>query len=143
LAQQHVKIANRTKRGMLLLFADLDDMKQINDRLGHQQGDLALIDTATILKEIFREVDIIARIGGDEFAILAMEAAKDSADILRTRLQENFDACNAKGDRRYKLAISVGMSRYDPYTPCSIDELMARADASMYEQKQGKHRSER
>lgn len=141
LAQQHVKIASRTKRGMLLLYADLDDMKQINDRLGHHEGDLALIDTATILKETFREVDIIARIGGDEFGVIAIEVGKDSADILRIRLQENFDACNAKGGRPYKLAISVGVARYDPYIPCSIDELMARADASMYEEKQGKHQS--
>lgn len=142
LAQQHVKVASRTKRGMLLLFADLDDMKQINDRLGHQQGDLALIDTASVLKETFREADIIARIGGDEFAVLAIEAGQDSADILRTRLQENLDARNAKGGGRpYTLAISVGMARYDPSHPYSIDELMARADASMYEQKQRKQQS--
>lgn len=141
LAQQHVKISSRTKRGMFLLFADLDDMKQINDRLGHQQGDLALTDTAGILKETFREADIIARIGGDEFAILAIEAGKDSAEILEARLQANFDARNARGDRRYTLAISVGMARYDPFNPCSIDELMVRADASMYEQKQGKQQS--
>jgi diguanylate cyclase (GGDEF)-like protein len=143
LAQQHVKIANRTKRGMLLLYADLDDMKQINDRLGHQEGDLALIDTASVLKETFREADIIARIGGDEFAVIVIEVGKDSADILSARLQENVDARNANGGSRYKLAISVGMARYDPHNPCSIDELLARADASMYEQKQGKQQSER
>ena len=141
LAQQHVKIANRTKRGILLLFADLDDMKQINDRLGHHEGDLALIDTASVLKETFREADIVARIGGDEFAVIAIEGGEDSADILSARLQENFDARNANGGRRYQLAISVGMARYDPDNPCSIDELLARADASMYEQKQGKQQS--
>jgi diguanylate cyclase (GGDEF)-like protein len=141
LAQQHMKIANRTKRGMLVLYADLDRMKEINDRLGHREGDQALIDTAAVLKESFREADIIARIGGDEFAVIAIEAGKDSAEILEARLRDNFDARNARGDRRYTLAISVGIARYDPDSPCSLDELLARADASMYEQKHGKHQS--
>ena len=141
LGQQHMKIANRTKKAMLLLFADLDDLKQINDRLGHQEGDQALIDTATVLRATFREADIVARIGGDEFAILALEADKDSAVFLKTRLQANVDARNARGDRRFTLAISVGIARYDADSPCSVDELLVRADASMYEQKLGKHGS--
>ncbi len=141
LAQQQVKIADRMKRGMLLLFADLDDMKRINDTLGHREGDLALIETATILRDTFREADIIARIGGDEFAIITIEARKDSADILTIRLQENLDARNAKGGRPYKLSISVGIARYDAERPCSIEELLAQADTLMYKQKQSRQRS--
>lgn len=141
LAQQQVKIADRMKRGMLILFADVDDMKRINDTLGHREGDLALIETATILKETFREADIIARIGGDEFAVLTVEARKDSVEILRTRLQENLDARNAKGDPHYKLSISVGIARYDAESPCSIGDLLAQADALMYEQKHVRQRS--
>lgn len=138
LAQQQLKIADRTKRGMLLLFADLDGMKQINDTLGHHEGDRALVETARILKESFRDADIIARMGGDEFAIIAMEARKDSAEILIDRIREKLDSHNAKGDFRHKLSISVGVARYDPECPCSLDELLARADASMYDQKQAK-----
>ena len=141
LAQQQVKISNRTKRGMLLLFADLDGMKRINDTLGHHEGDLALVDTAHALKETFRGADIIARIGGDEFAVIAIETGKDTNEILAARLRDNLNARNAKGGRRYTLSISLGMARYDPDCPCSIDDLMARADISMYEQKQGKLQS--
>ncbi len=141
LAKQQVKIADRTKRGMLLLFADLDGMKRINDSLGHQEGDQALIDTANTFKETFREADIIGRIGGDEFAIIALETRKDIAQILIARLQENLNAHNAKGDRRHTLSISLGTARYDPESPCSIDELLAMADNSMYEQKQAKLKS--
>ncbi|MGH7409793.1 MAG: diguanylate cyclase [Candidatus Methylomirabilis sp.] len=141
LAKQQVKIADRTRKGMLLLFADLDGMKRINDTLGHHDGDLALIDTANTFKETFRDADIIARIGGDEFAIIALETSKDIAEILIARLQENFNARNAKGDRRYTLLISLGIARYDPESPCSIDELLAMADTSMYGQKQTKLRS--
>jgi diguanylate cyclase (GGDEF)-like protein/PAS domain S-box-containing protein len=136
LGQQQLKTAHRAKSKMSLLFADFDDLKRINDTLGHHEGDLALIDIADVLKEIFRESDIIARIGGDEFVVLVIETDGVSAEILTTRLQENLEARNAREDRRYKLSLSVGIARYDPESPCSIDELLARADRSMYEQKQ-------
>ncbi len=135
LAQQQLKLANRNKTGMLLLFADVNNLKWINDTLGHQKGDLALIETANILKETFREPDIIARMGGDEFGVLAIGSRRDSAEMLISRLQKNLDSHNAKGKRRYKLSLSMGIARYDPECPCSIDELLARADTLMYEQK--------
>ncbi len=135
LAQQQLKLANRNKMGMLLLFADFNNLKWINDTLGHHKGDLALIETANILKETFREPDIIARIGGDEFGVLAIGSRRDSAEMLISRLQENLDSHNAKGKRRYKLSLSMGIARYDPECPCSIDELLDRADTLMYEQK--------
>jgi PAS domain S-box-containing protein len=72
LAEQELKMANRLKRGMFLLFADLDHLKEINDRFGHQEGDRALMDVTHVIKETFRDPDIIARIGGDEFVILAI-----------------------------------------------------------------------
>jgi two-component system cell cycle response regulator len=86
IGEQHVKLADRAKREMSLLFVDLDHMKQINDTFGHQEGDQALIETAVILTKTFRRSDIIARIGGDEFAILAIEAHKSNVESLTTRL---------------------------------------------------------
>jgi len=101
-------------------------------------GDDALIETADILKDIFREADIIARIGGDEFVVLAIETHDANADILSTRLKENLKAHNAREGRRYKLTLSVGIAGYNPENPCSIDELLDRADKLMYEQKRKK-----
>lgn len=135
LAEQQVKLADRTKNGFLLPLADLDDLKSINDAFGHREGDLALIETARALKETFRESDIIARIGGDEFAVIAIEAGPDSTEILRDRLSKNLEAYNAGGSRRYTLSISLGIATYDPEHPCSIDELLTRADTRLYEQK--------
>jgi diguanylate cyclase (GGDEF)-like protein len=126
------------KKSILLLFADLDGMKWINDNLGHKEGDNALIDIAHILKETFRESDIIARIGGDEFTILAIESCSD--ETLLTRLQDKINSFNAKGSRRYKLSISIGVVCYRPESPCSIDELLAQADKTMYEQKREKQK---
>jgi diguanylate cyclase (GGDEF)-like protein len=141
LAEQQLKVANRTKRGMVFVFADLDGMKQINDTMGHQVGDLALVEAAHVLRETFRESDIIARIGGDEFAIVAIEADKEGAEALTRRVQEVLAARNAKGDRRYSLSMSVGVARYDPGSPCTLDELLARADELMYRQKHVRDRS--
>jgi len=138
LGQQQVKLADRAQRGMFLLFSDLDNLKLINDTFGHHEGDQALIETADIHRETFRQSDIIARVGGDEFAVLAIESHKGSGEILAARLQERLRTHNAQSNRRYKLSISVGLDYYDPLSPRSIDELLDRADRSMYEQKQKK-----
>jgi len=138
LAEQQLKLSDRTKRGLLLFFTDLDGMKWINDTLGHKEGDNALIEVATVLKETFRSSDIIARMGGDEFAVLAIDTMEGNTEIHMARLQDQIDRHNSQENRRYGLSISVGCSYYDPENPCSIDELMAQADKRMYEQKRNK-----
>lgn len=136
LAEQQLKLSDRNKSGMALFFADLDGLKRINDTLGHGEGDKALIETANVLKESFRASDIIARMGGDEFAVLAINTDEVNSGIFTARLQQLIDIRNNQESRRYNLSISMGCSYYDPENPCSIDELMARADKLMYEQKQ-------
>lgn len=142
LAQQQLKISNRTKKGIYLLYLDLDGMKSINDTLGHYEGDLALIETANILKKTFRESDIIARIGGDEFAALVIEPS-NNVEFLASRLRKNIKSSNAKGSRQYKLSISMGITRYDTERHCCIETLLAKADALMYEQKRIKLKKSR
>ncbi len=135
LAQQQLKMADRLHRGLFLIFADLDGLKNINDNFGHQEGSSALVDSANILKETFRESDIIARIGGDEFVIMAIETADTDPDVFGMRLQEDIKSFNATSNRVYQLSISTGIASYDPYFPCSLEELLEKADAQMYEQK--------
>ena len=141
LAEQQLKISNRGEGGMLLFFADLDGMKWINDTMGHEEGDRALTDVAVMLKETFRASDIIARTGGDEFAILTIDTTGISPEIIMTRLQDKVDKHNNERDRRYKISISMGTAYYDPENPCSLDELMSRADKLMYDQKRSKNPS--
>lgn len=138
LAEQQMKLANRSGRGMLLCFADLDGLKVINDTLGHQIGDRALVEVALALRETFRTSDIPARLGGDEFAVLIVDIEEANFAIVTERLRHVVDRLNSRHDRGYWLSISVGWAYYDPQNPCSIDELMARADKLMYEQKQNK-----
>ena len=138
LAEQQLKIAERSKNGLLILYADLDDLKKINDRSGHKLGDQAIVETARILKEVFRKMDIVARMGGDEFAVLAPEVSGEYAEIIKHRLHDQLLTHNSRAGRDYCLSLSIGMAYYDPATPSSLDELVSSADSLMYEQKRRK-----
>ena len=87
-------------------------------------------------------VDIIARFGGDEFVVLVAGAFQDQMDRVLGRFQKVVDTRNQNKGRPYSLSISTGVSFIDPSRPESLDELIARADASMYEEKRRKIRSE-
>jgi two-component system cell cycle response regulator len=138
LARQHLKIAQRAGRELLLFFADVDGLKQINDHHGHQAGDQALIAITGILRETFRSSDLIARLGGDEFTVLAINAPKETAETILARLQEHVQKQNDLG-QPYQLSLSVGVARYDPQAdPTDLDELLARADKDLYAHKESK-----
>lgn len=134
LASQHLKQARRAKRRALLLFADLNGLKSINDTHGHADGDRALVMAAEVLNRTFRDSDVVARIGGDEFAILAIEADTESVEAIKARLQSALDSAN-RGNRPYEISVSVGIVPYDPDTHSSVEELMAFADREMYTHK--------
>jgi diguanylate cyclase (GGDEF)-like protein/PAS domain S-box-containing protein len=138
LAEMQFNISNRLKKGMYLLYADLDGLKEINDNHGHQEGDQALIETAEILKKNYRRSDIIARIGGDEFVVVPVGTSRDSVELITTRLKEAIDEYNTKSSLKYKLSLSVGIAYYDPKNPCTVDELLESADKFMYEHKKQK-----
>jgi diguanylate cyclase (GGDEF)-like protein/PAS domain S-box-containing protein len=135
LAEQQLKLAKRSKKALLLFFCDLDELKSINDTLGHEEGDKAIVEMAHIFKESFRDSDIIARIGGDEFALLAIGTDGINPEYLTARLMKNINAHNAREKRRFKISVSIGLSSFSPDHPCSIDELISRADKLMYKQK--------
>ena len=138
LAEQQMKVAHRTKKEMFLFYADLDDLKKINDSFGHEEGDAALVEAAELMKDAFRDSDIIARLGGDEFAALAIDVAESQVAALSRRLRERLEARNGREGMPYPLSFSLGVARYDPDRPCSIQELLTRADRKMYEEKMGK-----
>ncbi len=138
-AEQLRKVASRSTRGFLLIFADLDGMKIINDTYGHLQGDEALRSVARVFRATFREADVIARIGGDEFAVIAFESDEFFAAIARKRLNDIIDEVNSSGDNKFHLSLSVGVARYTPEVSCALDILIAQADAQMYEEKRIKN----
>jgi two-component system cell cycle response regulator len=141
LVEQLLKLCKREKKGIFMLYTDVDSLKKINDTFGHKEGDMALIDIANILRKNYRESDIIARIGGDEFVVITVGTTKESAEIATSRLKKNLEIHNAEANRSYKLSLSFGLAYHDPENPCSIDELLVQGDKLMYEQKRHKQKS--
>jgi len=137
MAHQQWDIHYRMKKTFYLFFMDLNSMKWINDTFGHKEGDLALKKVADILKATFRSSDIIARMGGDEFAILVTDTGSEieiTLSILE-RLQRNIEFYNNERGDSYRLSLSVGIARFYPDNPSSIEELLVQADALMYKHK--------
>lgn len=137
MAEQHVKMARRLRKGMIMIAVDMDGLKTINDRYGHQEGDAAIAETALILKQCFRESDIIGRMGGDEFAVLLIEGADiPSEQVLADRVHTHLRVRNENKGRDYQLSFSTGIFHCAAECTKSLDELLAQADALMYQQKQ-------
>ncbi len=134
LTSQQLRVTRRKAQGLLLFFADVDNLKEINDSYGHREGDLALIRAANALEQTFRNSDIIARLGGDEFAVLALEASGENKEVILRRLEMNLKGASTE-ESRYELSLSVGMARFDPKHPVPLGELIAMADEAMYEEK--------
>lgn len=136
LSAQQLKVANRDHKRLFLMSADLDGLKRINDSLGHERGDAALVNVAEIMKATFRESDIIARIGGDEFIVLGIDTPDTNIKTLVRRLKENLQIHNARIKSPHeKLSLSYGFASYNPARPCTIDELLTEADRLMYSEK--------
>jgi diguanylate cyclase (GGDEF)-like protein/PAS domain S-box-containing protein len=142
LAEHQLRVADREKRNLILVYVDLNDMKRINDKFGHEEGDRALADTANLLRKSFRESDILGRLGGDEFAVLLTQPSeRDIKQVICEHIQENLKSLNKQGGRHYLLSVSVGIAHYDPAKPSTLSDLLTTADKLMYREK-GRHKRE-
>jgi diguanylate cyclase (GGDEF)-like protein/PAS domain S-box-containing protein len=139
---QQMKIAKRLKEDNYLLFLDIDNLKEVNDTHGHAVGDLLLQGVAAILKSTLRESDVIGRIGGDEFAVLAMRSKGVGERALLARIEEGVLAFRLKKYGHLRLSVSMGMVRVDPQKYQQLDDFLAHADFLMYQQKRSKERQE-
>jgi diguanylate cyclase (GGDEF)-like protein len=135
LGEQQLRLAQRAGRGLTLACVDLDGLKSINDTLGHAEGDIALCQTADILRTSFRSADILARLGGDEFVALAIDTDASSEPVLLDRLRGRLQDYNLVHCRGYRLSFSVGLAHFDPQHWTSLECLMAEADRKLYSQK--------
>jgi diguanylate cyclase (GGDEF)-like protein len=141
LAEQQMRIAARNGKTLVLVFVDLNGMKRINDALGHKMGDRALVDTASILRRVFRRSDVIARLGGDEFVVLATDCVDAADPSYTTRLKDALVEHNASPESPFRLSLSAGTSIFDPSQPTSLEALISDADARMYEAKHSRQMS--
>ena len=112
------------------IFFDVDELKIINDTYGHWAGDRALMEVAAVLRQAFRSSDIVARVGGDEFAVLATAPADAAPDSWTARWREPLNALATR--RELPLSVSVGLAQPDDQGQMTPEDLLTRADTTMY-----------
>jgi diguanylate cyclase (GGDEF)-like protein len=134
MASRLLRNLSRERRGGLLLYVDVDNLKVTNDTLGHATGDQLLRAASTALRRACGESTIIGRIGGDEFAVLSRQIGADTNGLLRQRINDAIEDCNATGQFP-PLSMSIGAADFDPLRPASILALLERADRAMYLEK--------
>jgi len=137
LAEQALRLAQRSGKSLSVLFIDVDDLKQINDRHGHEVGSSLLYEVAEFLKESFRRTDVIGRIGGDEFAVAGV-SSEAAMNIALERLQKATAERNAQHGRLYPFSFSIGHVTSELSGSESLEDLLGRADGLMYETKRRK-----
>lgn len=137
-AEQELKHAFRRKEELTLLFFDIDNLKMINDTFGHIEGDKVIKSAAMALRSIFRESDIVARWGGDEFVVLALDVPNGRVPVLLERLEKGLKQYNELNADSYALMFSLGIANYDSEKPFNLSEMVRIADKMMYKDKQEK-----
>lgn len=134
MAEQALRMAHRSGDPFSVLFIDLDDLKQINDQQGHSAGSACLVEAAEILKLVFRETDVLGRVGGDEFAVAGGFTQSGTVKAARRMREMATRLSNEKGERP-ALSFSIGQATSDKNARESLDALLAKADQAMYEEK--------
>jgi len=129
-AEHIFKLAQRKRTGSLVIYADIDDLKLVNDQLGHETGDRMIRDASGVLRESLRDTDVLARFGGDEFVAFALDDAHPR--VILTRLRDNLGAFNLMQERPYRLSISIGAVRCDPGGEATLLDYVQLADREMY-----------
>jgi len=135
LAEQQLRIARRQDKELVLLYVDMDDFKQLNDSYGHAAGDRALIEVARLLRRAVRDCDVVARMGGDEFTIMALDADGAAARLIQRRIEERVAQLNARHELDAPISLTIGHTRVRPTDQATLSELLVRADQLLYARK--------
>lgn len=143
LANAQLEQAQRDQQSLLLLIIEMDNFKTINKTLGHHMGDLALQRTASALRVVFRQTDIVGRLGGNEFAVLARCDQQSHCEAILGRLREELLDFNSQDDIAFPLAASIGLAWSNTDQPGTLKSLMTEAGARTYEEKRKNKNNQR
>ena len=132
LFRQQLQLAQRNKQKLCVCYVDTDFLKTINDVYGHAEGDEVLKTISAIIKEVLRKIDIICRLGGDEFLLIFPQCTMKQAVYIWNRIDEKINSFNAKKTKPYSISLSRGFAEYDPVNDKSADQLIMIADKEMY-----------
>lgn len=140
LAEHSQKVCRRNKISMSMILFDLNKFKPINDNFGHHEGDFALKQFAEVMRSAFRESDVIGRLGGDEFVTMLTDANDEKITMILDRFKTEMDAMNKVINKPYLIEYSAGVACFSHDTEQSLEEMVAEADAAMYEKKKDRAR---
>ena len=140
LGNQQVELAKRQNDDIFIFFLDLDGMKIINDTLGHEFGDKALVDTSKVMHKSFRTTDILSRIGGDEFVVVAVKAQYEFIPIIIDRVKDFVKQINEENNK-FELSMSIGVSKVNLDAESPLEDAIRDADKKMYDAKQKNKKS--
>lgn len=135
-----IKEAISKRNKLFVLFLDLDGLKSINDRYGHDEGDSFIRAMGNVLSKVRGHGELLMRYGGDEFVMMAQDFTKEDADHYIERIQKGIDEYNADSGKPYLLAASIGYSIVEPYENMDVEDLIESADREMYKVKNEKKR---
>jgi two-component system, cell cycle response regulator len=142
MADQRLQLLERGASLCLLIFADVDGLKAANDTMGHEAGDRLLVDAARVLQAAFRRTDLVARMGGDEFVVLADGATEQDVHNVLAKLQQQIALRNEiAGAGVPRLSISTGVLCFNAGPSVKLNDLIAEADARMLVDKNTRRRA--
>jgi diguanylate cyclase (GGDEF)-like protein len=137
-AERSFKVVQRQGVPSALIYADLDELKTVNDELGHDVGDRLIQDAGRILQASFRDSDVVARLGGDEFAAFTLDAAQPEAILVR--IQSNIESFRQRSSLPYEISLCIGIVQCNPSSDQTLSDYLSLADKQMYEQKKARNK---
>ena len=131
-----MKRSQRYEKPLCLLITDIDHFKKFNDTYGHQQGDIVLKETARLLKESVRKIDLAARYGGEEFAVILPETDIENAKMVAERIRKKIEEFKVPGQNEpLHVTVSVGVAQYEPEKDTEKKDFIEHADKALYKAK--------
>lgn len=137
-AQKAITDNKNIGKKALICYADMDNLKMVNDMFGHDNGDFALREIAAILKDTFRSTDILGRFGGDEFVAFAIIGHDDYETAIKSRIASITLRHNEKAGKPYPIEMSVGIQEFICGPEVDIYQVLDQADEKLYEEKKKK-----
>jgi len=135
-AERSFKVARRQEIPSALIYADLDELKAVNDELGHDAGDRLIQDAGRILQASFRDSDVVARLGGDEFAAFTLDA--EQPEVILARIHSNIESFRQRESPPYKISLCIGIVQCNPSSDLTLSDYLSLADRQMYEKKKAR-----
>lgn len=137
--EHHMRLAARDKKKVLFFYVRIDNLKNVEEKLGFQERDLMLAETARIVSKSFRKSDVVARVSEDKFMVFLIDAKETDIHAISDNFKKRFESYNTKRNKKYRLPVNFCVVHYDPSYNHQFDNIMAQAD-DFLRKKSGKNK---